>query len=142
MWVLWTLLGRPNYSQYCTEKIVNGLKNPQKIGEANGMPNLPIVAHTGHVKGRRPNYSHLTLGGRILHCEGREWPKKSAKNWANQWYAQSTHWAHSPTQVTKTENMGSVHVKGKCGPNYPWSGPGPHQWQASPRLVPDELTPL
>ena len=43
---------------YCTERVMNDLKNQQKIGEANGMFDLPIV----------------------------------------------------PTQVTKTGNVGSVHV--------------------------------
>ena len=53
MWVLWRLLGRPNYSHlalgeagYCTEMVVNG-------------------------------------------------PKKSAKNWGSQWYAQSAYWSHT-----------------------------------------------
>ena len=28
------------------------------------------------------------------------------------------------------------------GPNYPWLGPGLHQWRTLPGLFPDELTPL
>ena len=49
MCVLWTFSGRPIYpdlalgGEKCTERVVNGLKNPQKIGEANGMPSLPTV---------------------------------------------------------------------------------------------------
>ena len=49
MWVLWTLSGGPIYSHLalgggeCTEMVVNGLKILAKIGEANGMLNLPIV---------------------------------------------------------------------------------------------------
>ena len=47
MRVLWTLSGRPIYSHLalgagkCAERLVNGLKNQQKIGEASGMPILP-----------------------------------------------------------------------------------------------------
>ena len=49
MWVLWTLSGGPIYSHLalgggkCTETVGNGLKISAKIGEANGMLNLPIV---------------------------------------------------------------------------------------------------
>ena len=54
---------------------MNGLKNQQKIGEANGMPSLSIVptqvAKTGNVGSlallSRPYYSHLALMGRVLH---------------------------------------------------------------------------
>ena len=59
-------------------------KNPQEIVKANGMPSLPtwqtqvtlrvnvvLWAFLG-----RPNYSHLALGGRVLHWKGREWSHK------------------------------------------------------------------
>ena len=59
MCVLWTLLGGSNYSHlvlgagYCTKRVVNGLKNQQKIGEANGMPSVATgptqVTKTGNV---------------------------------------------------------------------------------------------
>ena len=55
-------------------------KNQQKIGEANGVPNLPIVptqiTKTGNVGSldlfkaahlAHPNYSNLALGGRVMH---------------------------------------------------------------------------
>ena len=49
-------------------------KNRQKIGEANGMPSLPTwptqVTRKGNVGSvdvfRRPIYSHLALGGRVM----------------------------------------------------------------------------
>ena len=33
----------PRGAGYCTERVKIGLKNQEKIGEANGMLNLPIV---------------------------------------------------------------------------------------------------
>ena len=57
------------------------------MGEANGMPSLPIVPTQLTLNENcvvwvllgRPNYSHLALGGRVLHWEGREWYKKIRK---------------------------------------------------------------
>ena len=54
---------------------MNGLKKSVKIGEANGMPSLPIVptqvALGGNVDSlgapRASNYSHFALLGRVLH---------------------------------------------------------------------------
>ena len=59
-----------------------------KIGEANGMPSLPTgptqVTKTGNLCSvdfsRRPIFSHLALGFRVLHWESREWSKKIRKN--------------------------------------------------------------
>ena len=53
-----------------------GLKESEKIGEANGMLGLPTGTHPGRVKGKcgflwmllgSPNYSYMDLGGRVLH---------------------------------------------------------------------------
>ena len=54
---------------------MNGLKIQQKIGEANGLPSLPIVPTQVALRGNLgsldvlgcPNYSHLALGGRVMH---------------------------------------------------------------------------
>ena len=59
-----------------TERVVNGLKNQQKIGEANGMPSLPIVPTQVTLRGNvgslnAPRTSQLFTfgpwGGRVLH---------------------------------------------------------------------------
>ena len=50
-------------------------KNQQKIGEANGMPSLPIVPTQVALNGNvgsldtlgAANNSHLDLGGRVMH---------------------------------------------------------------------------
>ena len=109
MWVLWTLLVRPNY--------VNGLKNPQKIGQTNGMHSLPTgptqVMKTGNMGSVDVfRAAHLfTFGPR---GQGNALKrvvnglKKSAKNRGSQWYDQSANCAQTG------------HVKGKCRPNYPW----------------------
>ena len=58
MWVLWTLLGRPNYSHlalgagYFTERILNGLKEWAKNKESQWHAQSAHLAHTGHVKGK------------------------------------------------------------------------------------------
>ena len=43
----------------------------------------------------RPIYSHLALGGKVMHWDGREWSQKSAENWGSQWYAHSDQWANT-----------------------------------------------
>ena len=53
---------------------MNGLKNQQKIREANGMPSLPtwptqvtLRENVGSLDVfRGPIYSHLALGGRVM----------------------------------------------------------------------------
>ena len=49
-------------------------KNPQKIGKANDMFNLPIVHTQVTLRGNVGS-----LGGRVLHLEGREWSQKISK---------------------------------------------------------------
>ena len=54
----------------------------------------------------RPIYSHLALGGRVMHREGREWSKKIGKK-----IGKANGMPSLPiwqTQVTKTGNVGSV----------------------------------
>ena len=66
-------------------------KNPQKIGEANGMPNgMPIlptgptqVTKTGNVGSvddfRAAHIFPFGPRGRVMHLEGREWSQKISK---------------------------------------------------------------
>ena len=95
---------RPRGAGYCTERVVNGLKKQQKIGEANGMPSLPIVPTHVALRGNvdsldAPRASLLfTFGPRGAgYCTERvvNGLKKSAKNRGSQWYAQSAHCAHT-----------------------------------------------
>ena len=86
---------------------MNVLKNKQKIWEANGMLDLPIV-HTqvtlrGNVGSLDAPIHIWPLGGRVMHLEGHECSQKSAKNRGSQCYAQSAHCAHTG------------HFKAKCG---------------------------
>ena len=71
------LLGHPNNLQlalgagHCTKRVVNGLKNQEKIGEARGMPSMPIVPTQVTLRGNvgsldAPKASQLfTFGPRV-----------------------------------------------------------------------------
>ena len=62
-------------------------KNQQKIREANGMPSLPTWPTQVRLREMwvlwtllgQPIDSHLALGGRVFHSEGREWSQKIGK---------------------------------------------------------------
>ena len=94
---------------------MNALKNQQKIGEANGMLNLPIVPTQVTLSLRRnvgslyaPIAAQLFTfvpRGQGKYCTERviNGLKKSAENRGNQWYARSAHCAYTGN------------VKRKCG---------------------------
>ena len=87
-------------------KVVRGSwmvsKNQQKLGKPMVCPFSPLGPHRSRKRkmwvlwtfSGRPIYSHLALGGRVMHWEGREWSQKISKNWGSQWYDHSAHWAH------------------------------------------------
>ena len=93
----------------CSEKVVNGPKNQQNIGEANGMPELPSVAaqatKTGNV-GSVDSFSaaHLFTFGPRGQGNALRGSLMVSKNRGSQWYAQSA-------QCT---NIGYVKIKRGC----------------------------
>ena len=94
MWVLRTLLVRPNYSHLALGGRVlhwEGRKWSQKISQKLGKPMVCPFCPLGPQKSwkrevwvlwtfsGRPIYSHLGLGGRVMYWEGREWSQKISK---------------------------------------------------------------